>query len=124
MIYDTKEKKFIDIYGENLDIRRLIKNRVFFVKNDNTNLVVKITHMKPNENWSYEIDVNIKVSGTISNWWGSERNVNSRYGFHSTVSRNRDIRSAINGDIKNFLKLFGVPGYNVGIKKVNVCDKV
>ena len=124
MIYDTKEKKFIDIYGENLDIRRLIKNRVFFVKKDNTDLVVKITHIKKDYEWDYGVDVNVKVSGIIKNWWGVERNVNSRYSFHSTVSRNKDIRSAVNGDIKNFLKLFGVPGYNVVIKKINVCDKV
>ena len=124
MIYDTKEKKFLDIYNENLDIRRLIKNRVFFVKKDNTDLVVKITHIKKDYEWDYGVDVNVKVSGIIKNWWGVERNVNSRYSFHSTVSRNKDIRSAVNGDIKNFLKLFGVPGYNVEIKKVNVCDKV
>jgi hypothetical protein len=124
MIYDTKEKKFLDIYNENLDIRRLIKNRVFFVKKDNTDLVVKITHIKKDYEWDYGVDVNVKVSGIIKNWWGVERNVNSRYSFHSTVSRNKDIRSAVNGDIKNFLKLFGVPGYNVVIKKINVCDKV
>ena len=124
MIYDTKEKKFLDIYNENLDIRRLIKNRVFFVKKDNTDLVVKITHIKKDYEWDYGVDVNVKVSGTIKNWWGVERNVNSRYSFHSTASRNKDIRSAVNVDIKNFLKLFGVPGYNVVIKKINVCDKV
>jgi len=124
MIYDTKDKRFLDIYNENLDIRRLIKNRVFLVKKDNTDLVVKITHIKKDYEWDYGVDVNVKVSGTIKNWWGVERNVNSRYSFHSTASRNKDIRSAVNVDIKNFLKLFGVPGYNVVIKKINVCDKV
>lgn len=122
MIYNNKDKGFIDVYNDNIKIRRLIKNEIFKIEKSDCNLVVKITHIKPNENWSYEIDVNIKVSGTMSNYCGP-KNVKTGH-FYSNIQRNRNIRHNVQSDIKNFIKLFGVKGYYINIKKVTVCDKV
>jgi len=118
--YDTP---FIDVYEKNLQIRRLIKNEVFIIDKDDAKLKVKITHIKKNNQWSNEIFVNVKVSGTINTFWNNPRNINSSY-FHSTISRNREIRSKIVWDIKRFFKMFGLPTYNIDIKKVMVCDNV
>jgi len=118
--YDTP---FIDVYEKNLQIRRLIKNEVFIIDKDDAKLKVKITHIKKNNQWSNEIFVNVKVSGTVNNWWKNPRNVNRSY-FHSTIARNREIRNNIAWDIKRFFKMFGLPTYNIAIKKVMVCDNV
>lgn len=123
MIYNSRNKGFIEAYKENSKIRKLIKNRIFYVEKDNCNLVVKITHLKSNDKWSSSINVNIKVSGCIINYWGDKIDVKTGY-FYSSVRRNRDIRNKVESEIRNFMKLFGVSGYNVDIDKVMVCDKV
>ena len=123
MTYNNRAKGFIEVYKDNIKIRRLIKNEVFKIEKSNCNLVVKITHVKPNENWSYEIDVNIKVSGTMNKYWGGSRDVKTGH-FYSNIQRNRDIRNHVKSEIKNFMKLFGIQPYYVDIKKVTVCEKV
>lgn len=123
MIYNYRNKGFIEVYKENSKIRKLIKNRIFYVEKDNCNLVVKITHLKSQDKWGSAIDVNIKVSGCIINYWGNKIDVKTGY-FYSSVRRNRDIRYKVESEIRNFMKLFGVSGYNVDISKVMVCDKV
>ena len=117
------DSPFIDVYEKNLHIRRLIKNEVFIIDKDDAKLKVKITHIKKNNQWSNEIFVNVKVSGTINTFWNNPRNINSSY-FRSTISRNREIRNKINWEIKRFFKMFGMPTYNIDIKKVMVCDNV
>lgn len=123
MIYNSRNKGFIEAYKENSKIRKLIKNRIFYVEKDNCNLVVKITHLKSNDKWSSSINVNIKVSGCIINYWGNKIDVKTGY-FYSSVRRNRDIRYKVESEIRDFMKLFGVATYNVDINKVMVCDKV
>lgn len=123
MIYNNRNKRFIEVYKENSKIRKLIKNRLFYVEKDRCNLVVKITHLKSNDKWSSSIDVNIKVSGYIENYWGNKIDVKTGY-FYSSVRRNRDIRNKVESEIRNFMKLFGIAIYNVDISKVMVCDKV
>jgi hypothetical protein len=116
-------------YKEHKELGRLIRKQRFNVTEyDNaTNLDFRITYIKMSDYYR-DIEVNVKVSGTLYQWgyWGRQTNSGGRRitGMVNPRSRNSDIRSAIQKEIRDFFKLFGVEKYRVNIKKVTVAESI
>ena len=114
---------FIEAYNQSLNIRRMVKGELFVIE-DGSNLKVKITHIHPDNNYNGTVvNVNIKVSGTIQNYWKNPLDVTGG-NFHSSIDRNKKIRYKVNNEIKNYLKLFGLKTWQIEIKKVKVCTEL
>ena len=117
-------------YKENKELGRLIRKQRFNVTDyDNaTNLDFRITYIKMSDYYR-DIEVNVKVSGTLYQWGYWRQQTNSRGSritgmVNNPRSRNSDIRSAIQKEIRDFFKLFGVEKYRVDIKKVTVAESI
>lgn len=115
-------------YKENKELGQLIRKQRFNVTEyDNaTNLDFRITYIKLSDYYR-DIEVNVKVSGTLKQWgyWNSNSKGRNVIGMvHNPRSRNSDIRSAIQKEIRDFFKLFGVEKYRVDIKKVTIAESI
>lgn len=114
---------FIEVYNQSLNIRRMVKGELFVI-NDSSNLKVKITHIHPDNNYNGTVaNVNIKVSGTLQDYWKNHLDVTSKR-FYSSNARNKRIRDKVNNEIKNYLKYFGLKTWQIEIKKIKVCTEL
>jgi len=114
---------FIEAYNQSLNIRRMVKGELFVI-NDSSNLKVKITHIHPDNNYNGTVaNVNIKVSGTLQDYWKNHLDVASKR-FYSSNARNKRIRDKVNNEIKNYLKYFGLKTWQIEIKKIKVCTEL
>ena len=113
-------------YKEIKELGRLIRSQRFNVKGRYTNLDFRITYIKPHNQWSNEIEINVKVSGEMQHYgWRvgkSSRDVTSSW--YSSRYRNEEIRRNIRNEVRDFFKLLGVDGWRIEIKKIAVTDKI
>lgn len=128
---------FLSQYQESKQVRDLIKGEVFNVKQinksvytyDNHDLEFKITHIKKNPKWCDDIIVNVKVCGRMRSWsWNSDSDgmssIVDKRNYRSSVSRNKMIRQHTEVQVRKYLRLFGIKGYNIEIGKVTVSESI
>lgn len=117
-------------YKEHKNIGRLIRSKVFKYSSthhwEDMDLVYKITYIKANRN--EDLQVNIKVSGTMGRSWRSKDKtcITNYVKQNHTTSRRRndDIRRSVQDDVQKFFRLFGMDAYKVEIGKVKVCKEL
>ena len=113
-------------YKEIKELGRLIRSQRFNVKGQHTNLDFRITYIKPHNQWSNEIEINVKVSGEMEQygWRAGKRSKDITSSWYSSRYRNDEIRRNIRDEVRGFFKLLGVDGWRIEIKKIAVTDKI
>jgi len=116
-----------ELYKENKKFGRLIRSQVFDVENNDVDAKYQITYVKLCES-SYDVQVNIKITGTWKryDWRNNTRecSLTSYIAKENARSRNREIRWAVNGQLRRFFSLMGVPGYNIKVGTILIKDKL
>ena len=113
-------------YKEDKKFGKLIRSQRFEVSSDdgNTNLKFRITYLKPSEEYPFDININLKVSGRLRSWGWAESSKDITTFRNSSRSRNNDIRGEVRYELRNFFKLLGVQPYSIEIKKIVVCKEI
>jgi hypothetical protein len=121
----TQSSYFADIYKTDKRLGRLIRSRVFTIKDGDSQLKCKITYVKPK---GMDLMVNIKVCGKIKYGWSNVGpfciTSDPRHHFSDSRNRNYLIRNYFKDDIRRYFSYFGIDSYNVEIGKVKVCKEL
>ena len=119
-------ENLVQFYKSNKDFRKLIRNKLFKVSNDQgTDVKFKVTYIK-NEG---SLKVNVKICGYVSTRWSYYGDVykltkGKHNGFTSSVTRNRKVRFEIEDAVCRYFAMFGLTDHYVSIGTINICDEV
>lgn len=127
-----RHMEFMEFYKSNISWRRIIRNKVFKVKNHQCDIVFMITNVKSRNYTSFyqPIEVNIKVYGVVNReWFASSKTYlklddkifdSKLYGTINVRDRNSIIRRNIRHMLSDYFILFGMDNVRLKIKKITV----